>query len=208
MILLVKNSAKLIETSLLIAISFILGFIKIIHLPYGGSVTLCSLLPLFFISYKYGFKWGIFSGLAVGIIDMSMGALEGVFKGTNFTTVIFVILLDYIIAFCVLAFCALPKKKIKNKNVAFVSGIFIGSFFKYLVHITSGFIFFGSYANSFFSQPDFALGEYILTNFSPTLIYFLYSLIYNSMYMIPEILITMFVGYFVFKIDFINKKIS
>ena len=58
----VKLSQKLTESGLLLALAVILSVLKIIDLPYGGSITLASMLPLIILSYRYGFTWGLLSG--------------------------------------------------------------------------------------------------------------------------------------------------
>ena len=69
-----NKTKKLVECGLLFAMSVILSFIHLPSLPYGGSVTLCSMLPIILISYRYGVPWGLFSGFVFSILQMAMGA--------------------------------------------------------------------------------------------------------------------------------------
>ena len=52
-----KNSTRrLTDTAILIALGTVLSLFKI-DLPFGGGVTICSMLPLVIISFRYGWKW-------------------------------------------------------------------------------------------------------------------------------------------------------
>ena len=62
---------------------------------------------------------------------------------------------------------------------------------RYLVHIVSGAIFYGAYAEWFFTQEGFySIGEKILGTFSGSSLAIAYSIFYNGLYMVPEIIIT------------------
>ena len=68
------------------------------------------------------------------------------------------------------------------------------------MHIISGAIFFGAWAEWFFSQDNFyKIGEKILSTFSGAGLAFIYSVFYNGLYMIPEIIITAIVTPIVYK---------
>ena len=49
-----KKLLCLVECAMMIALSFGLSFVKLWQMPLGGSVTLCSMLPIMLISIKYG----------------------------------------------------------------------------------------------------------------------------------------------------------
>ena len=70
-------------------------------------------------------------------------------------------------------------------------GALVALSLRYLSHILSGFLFFGAWAEWFFTQDSIgAFGAYMLSRFSGKMLAFLYSVIYNGTYMIPEIIIT------------------
>ena len=48
------NTRRLVESGLMIALATILSMMKVYQLPWGGSVTLCSMLPMILLSYRYG----------------------------------------------------------------------------------------------------------------------------------------------------------
>ena len=51
------------------ALAFITSYIKIWNMPWGGSVTLCSMLFIVLVANWYGAGTGIFVGLAYGILQ-------------------------------------------------------------------------------------------------------------------------------------------
>ena len=121
---------------------------------------------------------------------MMLGAVEGVFKGTGIGIVLCVILFDYLIAFAVLGLGGMFKGKIRSTSAALALGTIVVSFLRLAAHFISGYLFFGSYAEWFFSQEGFTLGQTILSKYSGTLLAAIYSLFYNASYMIPEMIIT------------------
>ena len=60
----------LVECALMIAIGTVLSNIKIFTMPNGGSVTLLSMLPFVLVSFRHGVKWGLFTGLVNGCLQM------------------------------------------------------------------------------------------------------------------------------------------
>ena len=61
---------KIAETAIMLALATILSELAVVKLPFGGSVTFFSQVPMIVISYRYGIKWGAFSGLVMGAIQM------------------------------------------------------------------------------------------------------------------------------------------
>ena len=75
-----KMSAKqLAFCAAAMALSFVTSFIKVFSLPYGGSVTLFSMLFICLIGYWYGIGTGIMTGLAYGILQFAGLGLAGAF---------------------------------------------------------------------------------------------------------------------------------
>ena len=66
---------RLTESAVLIALGMGLAlftnYIPFLHLPYGGSVTVFSMVPLVILSFRYGIGWGFFSGLVFGLLRMA-----------------------------------------------------------------------------------------------------------------------------------------
>ena len=196
-----KKPRKITLRGIMVALGTILSFITIYRLPYGGSVTLISMLPILLIGYIYGTAWGITTGIIYGIIQSVFGAAtSSAFAGLNFTSIILVLTLDYIVAFGALGFSGIFKKIIKNDCVSFGVGIFFSTVMRYVTHIFSGYIVYGSYAEWFFSQDMVSFGQNILNEYSGKILSLIYSVIYNATYMIPEIIISVVAGVCIIKL--------
>ena len=172
----ITKTRKLVECAILIAIASVLSIIKLIELPYGGSVTVASMLPIIIIAYKYGTGWGLSSGLIFAVIQQLMG-LKNLSYGTSWQAVVAIILLDYIIAFTVAGLGGVFRKKIKNQNTALVAGIILVSVLRYICHVISG--------------ATVWAGLSIPTNAA-----LIYSLGYNATYMLPEMIVLIIIGYY------------
>jgi thiamine transporter len=92
------------------------------------------------------------------------------------------------------------RKKFGARKALCLGSIFAITL-RYLAHIVSGAIFFGTWAEWFFTQEGFpAWGQAILNSLSGDTLSLVYSIIYNGTYMIPEIIITAVVACFVTRI--------
>ena len=65
-----KKTGTLVECSVLIAMAFVLSFIKIIDMPYGGAVTAASMLPIIIAGYRHGLKWGLITSFTYSILQL------------------------------------------------------------------------------------------------------------------------------------------
>uniref|UniRef100_UPI00398A3D32 energy-coupled thiamine transporter ThiT n=1 Tax=Caproicibacter sp. TaxID=2814884 RepID=UPI00398A3D32 len=61
---------RLVESAIMLGLATVLSLIKLYQMPLGGSVTLCSMLPILLIGYKYGVKWGLLTGFTYGVIQL------------------------------------------------------------------------------------------------------------------------------------------
>lgn len=188
---------KIVTSAMLIAVATLLNFIKVFALPFGGEITLASMMPIVLIAFIYGVKTGILSAFAYSLIQMILGynVISAFFlPGDSQMTVInaiLVCLLDYIVAYTSLGFAAIFKGKMKKDTSALIFGTIFVLSLRYLVHIISGTIFFGTWAEWFFTQPGFySIGSKIMSSFSGLGLSIVYSVFYNGLYMIPEIIIT------------------
>lgn len=183
----------LVECAMLLAVASVLSFWpKISILPaVGGSITICSMLPIVLISYRRGLKWGFLSSFAFALIQMLNFKSAG---GIGLWSTGGIILLDYIIAFGVLGIGGIFRDRFKHPANELALGAALALFLRYLSHTLSGFIFFGEYAEWFFGELG-AFGQSVLSNLSGNLLYLVYSAAYNAVYMLPEIILTVIVSY-------------
>lgn len=164
-------------------------------MPLGGSVTLLSMLPIVMISVMMGLKWGIGSAFVYSLIQLLLGITMDGLLGWGLTPVMLVgtILLDYIIAFTVLGIAGIF---VKQGYAGICGGVGLAVALRFLSHFLSGFIIFKN-------LEQFELFGSIFTN-RPML----YSLAYNGLYMLPELIITVVGAAILFKLPQIKKLIG
>ena len=49
----------LVEGAVMVALATVLSFIRVFKLPWGGSITLLSMLPIVLFSIRRGVSWGL-----------------------------------------------------------------------------------------------------------------------------------------------------
>lgn len=144
-----------------IALAFVTSYVRLIKLPYGGSVTLSSMLSICLIGYWYGPKAGILTGAAYSVLQ---------FLQEPYILSPLQVCLDYLFAFAALGISGFFRER---KN-GLVLGYLAGAFARGLCHTLGGYLFWMSY------MPD---------NF-PRSLYYLYPIIYNYSYIALEAAIT------------------
>ena len=194
------STKKLTTTGVLIALGTILSVIKVFDLPYGGSITLAGMVPVILLGYKYGMKWGLFSGFVYSLLQMILGAttsqaFAGMYdSGAPLVSVLKIAamaFLDYIVAFTVIGLSGMFKGKIKNDTAAIACGGAVAVLWRLAAHFLSGWILWGSYAEWFFTDVmNNNFGKSVLANFSGQALAVVYSAVYNASYMLPELGIT------------------
>lgn len=195
-----------------VAISAICAAVPFLNLPFGGGFTIASMLPIILVAYMFGTKWGILTAFTYSIMQMLLGFntvssffLPGDSQMLWYRAII-VCLIDYVIAYTVLGLGGVFRKKFSPTKAIVLGSVFAISL-RYLAHIISGAIFFGSWAEWFFTQEGFySWGQSILDTFSGGSLALIYSIIYNGTYMIPEIIITAIVAYFITRIPQIKMR--
>lgn len=196
---LMKNTKKLALSAMLVALATVLAAISMaipLQLPFGGSVTLASMLPIVLIGYMFGMKWGLTGAFVFAIIQMLLGwgTVSAFFMPGDsqmlWWKAVIVCLLDYILAYTVLGFSGIFANKLKKPAAALCVGSIFALTLRYICHIVSGAIFFGTWAEWFFTDVMPGLGKWVLSTFSGTGLSVVYSIVYNGLYMIPEIILT------------------
>jgi thiamine transporter len=124
------DTKVLAEMAIAIALATVLSYIKIFNMPYGGSVTLGSMVPILLISFRRDAKIGIITGVIYGFVQM---ILDGWFYSPVG------MFLDYPLAFGIIGIAGLFKKQPIVGVVVALTGRFIS-------HFISGVVFFGMYA--------------------------------------------------------------
>ncbi len=181
-----RKTQKLTTTAIMLALAMILSLIKVWKQPWGGSVTLLSMLPIVMISVKYGLSWGIFTGFVYSLLQLFADLGEVVSWGLTPHVLIGTVLFDYIIAFTVLGLSSLFGKGSLEKVLA---GISFSVVLRFICHFISGSVLFGEFAWEGWNVYS-------------------YSFIYNGAYMLPELIFTLIGATILFKIPAIQKMIK
>ena len=142
----------IVLVALFAAIAFVLNSIKLFTMPYGGSVSLCSMMPILLLAVLMGNKVGIMGGTALGVLSIINGAY--VIHPIQF-------LLDYLLPYMCLGLAGFGGYQDKRK--VFAACLFAVSL-SLLCNILSGAIYFGSYAPEGMSPWVYSVVYNLLTN--------------------------------------------
>lgn len=148
-----KLSVKaLVFSAMAIALAMVTSMIKLIDMPMGGSVTLCSMLFVCLIGYLFGLRTGLMAAIAYGFLQLIVDP---------YIISIPQMLTDYILAFGALGISGM----FSNQKYGLLKGYLLGVLGRYFFTFLSGMIFFGEYASSYnMSAPVYSLvynGSYI-----------------------------------------------
>jgi thiamine transporter len=127
-----RDTRVLTEAALAVALAFVLGFVVLFKMPFGGSVSL-EMIPLILLALRQGWKVGIVAGAAYGLLDLAIDP---------YVVHPVQLLLDYPLAFGVLGLAGLFKPTVKGA----VMGATVAVLARFVCHFLSGVIFFASYA--------------------------------------------------------------
>lgn len=165
----------MVEGAVMVALATVLSFISIIQLPWGGTVTLLSMLPIAIFSIRRGLKAGFTVSFLYALIQFGQGAMKGLFGwGLTPGMLAACIFLDYIGAFFVLGIAGIFRRK---NFPGWIGGITLAVCLRFLFHFLSGVVIWRS------------VGE-LWAGFSTDNTY-LYSFLYNGCYMSLELVLTL-----------------
>ena len=174
------KTPRLVLTSIFVGLAVALSFAKLFEMPMGGSVTLGSMLPILLLSLALGVRWGLAGGAVFALFQLLQALLEGnVFPYCETGTALIVcILFDYVLPFTALGLAGALRGVSfgKFRHGGAYLGIVSVVFFRFLCHYVTGVVIWGQWA------PD-GMGKY------------LYSLLYNGGYMLPELGITLVLAF-------------
>lgn len=135
----------LVFSAMAIALAMVTSMIKIVDMPMGGSVTLCSMLFVCLIGYLFGLRTGLMAAIAYGFLQLVVDP---------YIISIPQMLTDYIFAFGALGISGV----FSNQKYGLIKGYLLGVLGRYFFAFLSGMIFFGSYAASYnMSAPVYSL---------------------------------------------------
>lgn len=170
-----NNIQKYTESGVLLALATVLSFIPLFELPQGGTITVCSIMPLSILAYRYGFRWGTLCAFLYSVTQLVIG-IKNISYCKTWVAVIAVILFDYLVPFSIFGIVGMFKNKIKNQNISISTGMIICTLIRFICHTFSGYTVWGEWAE----------GEWLnsLCNLlkitSPKITVLVYSIVYNS----------------------------
>ncbi len=181
------NLFVLTECAIMIALSSVLSVFKLFEMPYGGSITLASFLPIVILAYRHGIKAGLPSALCASLIQLLLG-LKNFSYFTTWQSVVALAVFDYILAFAVFGLAGMFKNLIKNQTLSIMTGTLFASVIRYICHVISGATIWAGLS-------------------IPTEAALLYSFSYNATYMIPESIILMLTCAYLAEALDLSKKV-
>ncbi|MBQ9778418.1 MAG: energy-coupled thiamine transporter ThiT [Clostridia bacterium] len=171
-----KRTRCLVEAALLVALATVLSVLKVAELPYGGSITLASMLPIVLLAYRNGILWGLGGGFVYAALQQLLG-LNNLSYFTTWQSIVAIILLDYILAFTVVGLGGIFRRTVKNQALSLAAGSLLVCVLRYVCHVISGATVWAG-----LSIPSAAALSY--------------SFIYNATYMLPEAIVLIAVAYY------------
>lgn len=158
------STKQLVFCAAALALAYLTSYIKLFEMPWGGSVTLFSMLFIVLIANWYGVKTGILVGFAYGIIQ---------FIQEPYVLTFFQVCCDYILAFAALGVAGFFAKS----KYGLVKGYIIAVLARGAFHAIGGYLYWMDY------MPD---------NF-PKALASLYPILYNYSYLLVEGVITVII---------------
>jgi len=148
-----KTGAKqLAFSAMAMALATVMSMLKLIELPMGGSLTLCSMLFITLVGYWFGLKAGLMTAVAYGILQLIIGP---------YIITPIQLIVDYILAFGALGLSGI----FRNVKGGLLLGYWVGVVGRFAFSFLSGMIFFGAYASEYgMSAPVYSAlynGSYI-----------------------------------------------
>ncbi len=184
-----QQTKRLTESAVMLALSTVLSILPLAQLPYGGSITVASMLPIVLISYRHGLLWGTGTGLVFGIIQQLLG-LSNLSYFTTWQSILAIILLDYLAAFAAAGLGGAFRRLPILQRDALLLGSLLAAVVRYACHVISGATVWAGLS-------------------IPTEAALAYSLAYNATYMVPEAIVLVLVAYYLGSmLDFKKEQIT
>lgn len=164
-----KSIRFIVEVGVFAAMGLVLDFLAGLYSgsiwTAGGSLSI-AMVPIFIMSFKWGLKGGLSTGLIIGTVQILLASGSSLVHPLQ-------VILDYSLAFSLVGLSGIFFKKIRNKDnpsYYITMGVLIGGILRTISHILSGYIFFAMYTPEGFN----AMG---------------WSIVYNSSFMIPSVML-------------------
>jgi thiamine transporter len=156
----------------MVALSVALSILPGLSMPYGGTVSWFSTLPVIIVGFRHGAWRGVFTALTYSLTQLLLGmsSVASVPAATGWAMALCA-LLDYVVAYTALGFTGVIAKAIKPGSApALAAGIAVTGAARLMCSVLSGVLVWGAYT------PD-------------DMTVWGYSLVYNAAWCVPDVLI-------------------
>ena len=147
-----------------IALAFALSHVKLIQMPYGGSVTLLSMLFIVLVGYWYGPRTGLLVGFVYGTLQLLQ---------SNYYLSLLQVLLDYLLSFTALGLSGF----FRDQKGGLIKGYIVGVLGRIILASLAGYVFWMEYMPESFPKSLSAV----------------YPIIYNGSYIGLEAVLTVII---------------
>lgn len=127
------NIEKYTISAIFVALAYVLSFIRVIHLPFGGSVTLLSMLVISLPSHLLGVKYGFIASFAYSLLQLIVDP---------YVVHPVQLILDYTVAFSCFGIVGLFGKRDKSLAIGYIVACCI----RFISSSISGYVFFKEFA--------------------------------------------------------------
>jgi thiamine transporter len=177
-LLMSNTTLRLVLSAVMIGLATVLSILKVFEMPLGGSITFCSMLPIMLIGYRYGVRWGLLTGFTFAVIKLLLDLGQVLTWGLTPTAVVASIVFDYLIAFTVLGMSGIYGRGF----IKYVLGMVTVVILRFVSHVISGVTAYASWLPADWHNH-----------------LWLYSIVYNGTYLLPDLIICLIVGAIIYK---------
>lgn len=160
------TTQQMVCSAVMLALALVTSGFKIFSMPWGGSVTLFSMLFICVVGYWYGAKIGLITAFIYGILQFVLG-------GDTYILSLWQVCFDYIFAFTALGlsgfFC--------NKKNGLTIGYIVGILGRGVMASIAGYLYWMDYMPESFPRSLTAI----------------YPICYNYAYILAEAIVTIIV---------------
>lgn len=128
-----SNTKILVEITVFAALSAVLYAVRPYTLPYGGSITLGSMVPVMWLSLRRGIRVGLIAGAIFGVLALFEDMI--LLGAASIIATPLQAILEYPIAFGVIGLTGMFHKK---SAVFAVTGAGLAVFIRFLIHYFVG----------------------------------------------------------------------
>ena len=171
----------------MIALAAVLSLVKVYKLPWGGSITLLSMVPICLFSIKRGFLAGMAVSFVYSVVQLLLDLGEVLSWGLTAGTLIACFALDYILAYTMLGTAGAFRK---HGTKGWIIGCIMALSLRFLLHFFSGVFIWESVGEVWGFETS---SKYV------------YSALYNGSYMLPELVFTTIAVVALFKLTPIKR---